>query len=210
MAINLLKKLLEPDPLKRYKANDALKHPWITRNIEDIIPQTLNEQININSHKNNMRDLMMINIFLNYLKKNQFDLNANGDDINSINNKKKPKEFLYKIQNKIMNKKLGIFKISKEYLKRCEYISKIEKIKSKEIKEKCLSVSNCDNNPNDKNNSNDDSNRNTNSKTDINSNTNSNTNSKNLNCNISGGNNSNINTNSSTNSNNNNSYNSIK
>ena len=42
MAMNLLKKLLEPDPLKRYKASDALNHPWITRNPEDKIPQTFN------------------------------------------------------------------------------------------------------------------------------------------------------------------------
>ena len=45
MGLNLLKKLLEPDPLKRYKAEDALRHPWITRNPEDKIPHTFNELI---------------------------------------------------------------------------------------------------------------------------------------------------------------------
>ena len=67
MGLNLLKRLLEPDPLKRYKANDALKHPWITRNPEDKIPQTINDQLNYDNIINNARELMMISIFLNYL-----------------------------------------------------------------------------------------------------------------------------------------------
>ena len=46
MAKHLIKKLLEYDPIKRYKASDALKHPWITRNSEDKIPLSFNEQLN--------------------------------------------------------------------------------------------------------------------------------------------------------------------
>ena len=75
MAMHLIKKLLEYDPIKRYKANDALKHPWITRNPEDKIPQTFNEQLNTFSIMNNAKKLMMISIFLNYLKKIIFYVN---------------------------------------------------------------------------------------------------------------------------------------
>jgi serine/threonine protein kinase len=40
MAKLLLERLLEPDPSKRYTADKILKHPWITRNINDNIPLT--------------------------------------------------------------------------------------------------------------------------------------------------------------------------
>ena len=75
MAMNLLKKLLEPEPIKRYKANDALKHPWITRNAEDKIPQTFNDKLITNNMINNAKELMMISIFLNHLKKNKYYIN---------------------------------------------------------------------------------------------------------------------------------------
>ena len=70
MAMHLIKKLLEHDPIKRYKAIDALKHPWITRNPEDKIPQTFNEQLDTFSMFDNAKRLMLISIFLNYFKKN--------------------------------------------------------------------------------------------------------------------------------------------
>ena len=70
MAKHLIKKLLEYDPIKRYKASDALKHPWITRNSEDKIPLSFNEQLNNYNNINNAKKLMMISIFLNYIKKN--------------------------------------------------------------------------------------------------------------------------------------------
>ena len=200
MAVNLLKKLLEPDPLKRYKANDALKHPWITRNIEDKIPQTVNEQININNIKNNMRDIMMTSIFLNYLKKKNFDINGNEENLCNTNNKKKKlKNFLSKIENTKIKKKIGIYKISKEYLKKCEYISKIEKIKLKELKEKCLDVSNYDDNSNTKANTNDDSKNNTHSNANSHTNSNINNNNSNIinNRSINNNTNSNINSNNS-------------
>ena len=102
MAMHLLKKLLEPLPLKRYKANDALKHPWITRNISDKIPQTFNDKLNNDSIINNAKQLMMISIFLNQLKKNNYyymqrkkrfsESNRVEDIIDSINIKKNRKK----------------------------------------------------------------------------------------------------------------------
>ena len=65
MAKSLLEKLLEPDPIKRYIANDALRHPWITRNPEDKIHQTFNDQLNNDKAINNSRQIMIISIFLN-------------------------------------------------------------------------------------------------------------------------------------------------
>ena len=69
LAINLMNKLLQHDPIKRYKASEALKHPWITRNPEDKIPETLNEQLNNFHIINNAKKLMMVFIFLKYFKK---------------------------------------------------------------------------------------------------------------------------------------------
>jgi serine/threonine protein kinase len=148
MAMHLLKKLLEPLPLKRYKANDALKHPWITRNISDKIPQTFNDKLNNDNIINNAKQLMMISIFLNQLKKNNYyymqrkkRLTENSrveDIIDNINIKKNRKKF-------------GIYKIKDEYIKKCEYISKVEKEKLKELREKCLDVSSTEEESDEKN-----------------------------------------------------------
>lgn len=40
MAISFFNKLVEVDPSHRYTANNALKHPFITRKKFDIIPLT--------------------------------------------------------------------------------------------------------------------------------------------------------------------------
>ena len=148
MAMHLLKKLLEPLPLKRYKANDALKHPWITRNISDKIPQTFNDKLNNDNIINNAKQLMMISIFLNQLKKNNYyylqrrkrlsESNRVEDIIDNINIKKNRKKF-------------GIYKIKDEYIKKCELISKVEKEKLKELREKCLDVSSTEEESDEKN-----------------------------------------------------------
>ena len=124
MAMHLLKKMLEYDPSKRYKAIDALKHPWITRNPQDKIPQTFNEQLNNISIINNAKKLMMISIFLNYLKKsNDFCMNKM---------KKKQKECI--------KSKSTLYKINDEYIKKCEYFSRTKRDKLKEIKMKYLDI----------------------------------------------------------------------
>lgn len=43
MAKLLLSRLLEPNPMRRYSADQVLKHPWITRRILDNIPKTYQE-----------------------------------------------------------------------------------------------------------------------------------------------------------------------
>ena len=124
MAMHLLKKMLEYDPSKRYKAIDALKHPWITRNPQDKIPQTFNEQLNNINVINNAKKLMMISIFLNYLKKsNDFCMNKM---------KKKQKECI--------KSKSTLYKINDEYIKKCEYFSRTKRDKLKEIKMKYLDI----------------------------------------------------------------------
>jgi serine/threonine protein kinase len=42
LARHLILKLLEPNPSWRYTASQAIKHPWITRNFDDIPPMTFN------------------------------------------------------------------------------------------------------------------------------------------------------------------------
>ena len=164
MAMNLMKKLLEPDPIKRYKADDALKHPWITRNVKDKIPQTFNELLNNDNIINNARELMMISIFLNYFKKNNVFSYGKTNDNNSN---------LEKIINGIELKKkkelTGIYKISDNYIKKCEIISKAEKERLKELKEKYLDVSSTEEESDDKNNNNSNSNSKMNTLSNINS-----------------------------------------
>ena len=139
LAINLIKKLLENDPIKRYRANDALKHPWITRNPEDKIPQTFNYQLNNANIINKARELAFISIFLNHMKKNNI-FSTKKQNIIKIQKETKEEEKKYKSIKKTIenvkrkkNKKYNIFKISKEYLKRCENIRKMVN-----AKEKCL------------------------------------------------------------------------
>jgi len=166
MAMNLLKKLLEPDPLKRYKATDALKHPWITRNVEDKIPQTFNDQLTNYNIINNAKELMMISIFLNYFKKNNILSNRKIYYKNSS-----VEQIIDKIEFKIRKKKKGIYIISDDYIKKCEFISKVEKEKLKELKEKCLDVSSTEEESDEKNNNNSNFiNSNMNSNSNINSN----------------------------------------
>ena len=166
MGLNLLKRLLEPDPLKRYKANDALKHPWITRNPEDKIPQTINDQLNYDNIINNARELMMISIFLNYSKKNDiYYKEIKNRKLNSNNKNTDPYE---NNEFKLKNNKKGIYIIKDDYIKKCEYISKVEKEKLKELREKYLDVSSTEEESDEKNNNNSNM---------INSNSNFNTNS---------------------------------
>ena len=123
MAKNLNYKLCEPNPSWRYSANLAIKHPWITRNPNDEIPLTFNEILNKNNSKKNVNYLLMISIFLNYYKKKDIQ-KKNNVNVNINNN-------IYNFEIFIKKKKLKnkIYKINKEYIYKCNIISKKEKEK---------------------------------------------------------------------------------
>ena len=36
--------MIKIDPINRLTALEALKHPWLTRNLDDTIPMTINEK----------------------------------------------------------------------------------------------------------------------------------------------------------------------
>ena len=131
MAKNLNHKLCEPNPSWRYSANLAIKHPWITRNPNDEIPLTFNEILNKNNSKKNANYLIMISIFLNYYKKKDIQKKNNGNTNNIYN---------FKIFIKKKKTKNKIYKINKEYINKCNIISKKEKEKLLKQKEKCLEV----------------------------------------------------------------------
>ena len=44
LAINLIEKLCQVKPSARYKVEQALAHPWITRKLQDKIPRTIAEE----------------------------------------------------------------------------------------------------------------------------------------------------------------------
>ena len=83
----------------------------------------------------------MISIFLNYVKKtfpyNTFNNSNNFDNTN--NNIDNFGEFI-----KRKNTKTKLFKISKEYINKCNLISKKEKERYQKIREKCLEVMSTD------------------------------------------------------------------
>ena len=163
MAMHLIKKLLEYEPIKRYKASDALKHPWITRNSEDKIPLSFNEQLNNYNNINNAKKLMMISIFLNYIKKN---------NIYSENKENTNQEECSNNTNNIP----VIYKINEEYIKRCEFFSRIKRDKLKELRRKYLYVKKNKETSEEKINNNSDANTNSNSNNNISNSLSSNSN----------------------------------
>ncbi len=79
MAKILLNKLLEFNPSWRYTAEKALKHPWITRRVNDIIPETFNEKLRKRDINLKAKELILSIIFLNsfakkYNKKNMIHI----------------------------------------------------------------------------------------------------------------------------------------
>ncbi len=69
MGENLIRKMLENQPTIRISANDALKHPWITRNILSPIPLNLYQKMfKVEIYKKSLH-LVYIIVFLNYINK---------------------------------------------------------------------------------------------------------------------------------------------
>ena len=80
MASHLISKLLEPNPSWRYTASQAIKHPWITRNINDIPPLTTNELLMKSNTKKIMKDFFNVCLFLNFFMKKEENLNDSIDE----------------------------------------------------------------------------------------------------------------------------------
>ena len=80
MARHLISKLLEPNPSWRYTASQAIKHPWITRNINDIPPLTTNELLMKSNTKKIMKDFFNVCLFLNFFMKKEENLNDSIDE----------------------------------------------------------------------------------------------------------------------------------
>ena len=53
---------------KRYTAKDALKHPWITRNKQDKIPDTLMDQLNLIETDQNLKQKMQTAFFMSIVR----------------------------------------------------------------------------------------------------------------------------------------------
>ena len=145
MAKHLLKKLLEPNPTCRYTAINALKHPWITRNCDDEIPLTFSDILINRNNIQNAKDLILMNIFLNYMNKiylnKEGENNQNNNNQNNNNNCNQNNSFdsSYNSSEEYIIKK-EIFKINNDYITKCAIINELEKEKLKQFKEKCLDV----------------------------------------------------------------------
>ena len=76
---------------KRYTAKDALKHPWITRNKQDKIPETLMDQLNLIESDQQLKQKIQMAFFLSIIKKQK------TNDLNFVTYKKKIKHVSSKI-----------------------------------------------------------------------------------------------------------------
>ncbi len=108
MGENLLKKMLEIEPTIRISAKNALKHPWITRNILDPIPLNLYQQVNKYKILKKFREEFYIVLFINFYRKNSQNKYLNDDYINKIEEENKIWKKNY------LNKRLKEFKINFE------------------------------------------------------------------------------------------------
>ena len=93
MAKHLILKLLEPNPSWRYTAAQALKHPWITRNINDEVPLTFNEILHKTNIKKTGREFFGAMIFFNFItKKKKFIINKRYIQICTLYDQKSKKK----------------------------------------------------------------------------------------------------------------------
>ena len=122
MAKNLLNKLLEPNPSWRYTSDKAIKHPWITRNKNDEIPETFNEILNKKNNIHNLKFFFLFSIFLNYYKKKYIK----NQDKKNINNYNSILNYKNKNKKKINIHKDKIFKINKKYIEKCNYYNDLK------------------------------------------------------------------------------------
>ena len=133
LAKNLISKLLEPNPSWRYTAYQALKHPWITRNFNDIPPKTLNELL-IKSNKKILLNLFCTCLFLNYFKKHEnFKIKSNSSEDEEEKNKSIIEEFDFFISKK--RKSNSVYQSRNKRLLR-EYLLFYERLKLKNSKSK--------------------------------------------------------------------------
>lgn len=71
IAKNLFSRLTMRKNHQRYSAEDALQHPWITREKTNQVPQTLQENMNTVLFENSLKRKMLVAFFLSYMKVQQ-------------------------------------------------------------------------------------------------------------------------------------------
>lgn len=121
-----IKKLLEPNPSRRYTADRALKHPWITRRIYDNIPKTHLEMWKIRGLKLKLIEFFGGVLLLNHFRKNYFKKNQN--------NQNNPNDIFLNSKTKL-----------NEYQQKVDKQSNIKKVNFLKDREKCLEIEITDN-----------------------------------------------------------------
>ena len=69
MAKDFLYKLLTIEPADRYTALNASNHPWLTRNLQDSIPFSLNEKFYIFGNITSFIRIIKVFMFIKYIEK---------------------------------------------------------------------------------------------------------------------------------------------
>ena len=114
MAKLLLNKLLEVKPLSRYTVDKALKHPWITRNVNDKIPMMYNEVLKKQNLLDKFKDMFITVTYLNYFTK----MNCNDTK----------------------TRKHKVFVVNKDYVNKVEMYSVMKKEQMDKIRQRGLDV----------------------------------------------------------------------
>ena len=68
MARDIFTKLCNPMPIERYTAEQALRHPWITRDFSAPIPQTESQKVREVQAESILRNALNITFFLSVAK----------------------------------------------------------------------------------------------------------------------------------------------
>jgi serine/threonine protein kinase len=68
MARDIFAKLCNPMPIERYTAEQALRHPWITRDFDSPIPQTESQKVREVQAESILRNALNITFFLSVAK----------------------------------------------------------------------------------------------------------------------------------------------
>ncbi|KRX07303.1 Protein kinase-like domain [Pseudocohnilembus persalinus] len=68
-AVSLLNRLLQVEQNQRYSAHQGLRHPWVTRNLDDEVPLTVYENQIVIQNKMKLANQMKALLFIKYMQK---------------------------------------------------------------------------------------------------------------------------------------------
>jgi len=87
LAKDLICKLCRISQIERYDAKRALQHPWITRRLDEKIPLTASEEIQMFNQEQVFQKCIRVLTFMSILKKEEQNQDQNGERCVALLNK---------------------------------------------------------------------------------------------------------------------------